>query len=1212
MGQTYLDAIVFGDSGSESAHAFAGPVSFTITNTSVSPAATARRCSTNNPATVNGGSLRFSLRVDPAWRNYFTVKLWGGDDVSARSGQDSDMGRLYLYVAASNFVAGATTNYQIGYRHEGDYACLNTANYKQPLPGRFFYSTTLLPLWMTQGRTNLTLTIQAVGRIYDLGSGGPPSGNYQFYMFTNSRAIYQAYTHTEPALDPAGEAQGAAPATVVRPASGSASVLTLSPGGKGYYDGVSNYLSGRLSTDVTNLTVDDVMHLAKAYGNSNFQVTYLRTEVVARVAAAADRYASNYYSNPALVQGWGGNYGPLGWAIHLLSAQLQASLDATNDYGSGGLLSRRKAWGAMLLASRDYGRSNRNTLSNQGLISGTYIYQANRGLLDLSDTNAFAELAAQRYLMETCGLSPWLGSDLGNGGSAFTYGTNYLQITPKGLSREWGYVGVSYGEMAFYAADFYSYTTNPVFLAQAVRMSRARAHFRRPAMEASGSSYYRTMEGIGLLAWRSAIESDSEFGNEIAYGDRTGWNLGLHVAAVTGDTNLIGYAKQMLADNNYFPTLSGASTLGNQGDSRDGLAVFDDYKTIAGAADSGVRLPMTDGQPDYAWADEEDGIIAAKHGSERLWLAVYYQAKAGTGVNGIGRFHYSTSSFDRYGMLEVTPQIIFGGTFYVRPNLIDKPEANLYVPPDAPLQSYAGERLPLGASDPLATADDPFRGKAQFWTARYGNFLIGVNRSRTQTYSLRTPSDFVSATNLIPGQMVAGAVSVGPQSSVVLYLSSATDSTPAPKPPLSLNAVGDATPRVLLDWSPASGAAGYVVRRSTVAGGPYTNLAGVAGTNYADTGVTRGVSYYYVVAATNAFGESYNSMEDSASGGLPSPWVDVDIGNFGTAGSGNYNNGVFTVQGAGSDIGSGSDSFHLSYLSLTNDGAIYARIVSASAGKVGIMLRGSTNGNSVMAAALLDRALNQARFATRASSGASPVWQSSGTAAAPIWLKVARAGNSFSGYYSSDGSGWTQLGTNVTISMSSAVVCGVGVTSFSTSVLSTGVLDNLYAGSWTPPPAAPSNLMAIASNAAVLLSWGSASNATGYHLKRSLVSGGEYIQQTSQNGTNRLDADVMNGTRYYYVVTATNRAGESAASSEAAARPISLTPSRLQVVATNNQVQLGWPAELRGWRLEAQTNPAGAGLGSNWFTLSGAEETNSIVIPLSGTNGSVFYRLTYP
>lgn len=1206
--QTYLDNIIFGNTASETAHAFLGPVTIVVTNNSVSPSQTARRGSTNNPATINGGPLTFTLAVDPSWRNYFTVKLWGGDDYSAVSGQDSDIGRLYLYVAASNFVAGANTNYQVGYRHEGDYICLNAAAYKQPLPGRFFYSTTLLPLWMTQGRTNLTLAIQPCGRIYDLGSGGPPSGNYQFNMITNSRAIYQAYTHTDPVLDPIGEVQGTPPVTTVRP---SPTVSTLSPGGT-YYNGISNYLSGRMNTSITNFYINDFLQLAKAYSISNFPVTYTNPALVTKVIAATDYYASNYYGNLTVVNGWGGNYGPIGWAVHLLLPQIQSSLDITNNYGTGGNVSRRKAWGDMFLASRDYGRFNRNTLSNQGLISGSYIYMANRALLDLTNVNAFAETNAQRYLLEAIGISPWLGSDLPSGGSDYAHGTNYLQVTPKGLTREWGYVGVSYGEMQFYAADFYSWTTNPVFLAQAVRMTKARANFRRPAIEISGGSFYRCMEGIGLLAWRSASESDTEFADEIAYGDRTGWALGMRCAAMTGDTNLIGYAKQMLADNQYFNSLN-VTSIGNQGDSRDALEVFRDYNIVANAPDRGVRLPMTDGQPDFAWADEEDGIVAIKHGAERLWLSTYWQAKTGTGVNGLGRFYYSTTNFDRYGVLEVSPQINFSGAFYVRPNLMDKPEANLYVPPDNPLQAYKGERLPVAANDPGATDDEPFRGKALFWATRYGNYLIGINRSTSKTYQLQTPSNFVSATNLITGQMMTGPIYVAPQSSVVLYLSSATDPCARPLAPLSLNAVGDATPRVVLDWNPASGASGYNIKRATSSGGPYTNVANVTATNYTDTGVLRGVSYFYVVSATNTCGESYyNSMEDLASGGLPPPWTDADVGTVGTVGSANYNNGTFNVQGEGFDIGSSSDTFNFAYMTMTNNGVFIARLASAQgSGKVGIMLRDSTNSNSRMAAVLYDIGAGIVRFPTRTSTSGNMSWIDGAAMTSPQWFKLQRSGSTFTGYASEDGVTWTGVGTN-TFTMNSVLVAGFAVCSRSSGTLNVSTFDNVSTPTWSPPPSAPANLTAAGSNAAVFLKWNAATNATGYKLKRSQISGGTYTGVAATAVTNLADLNVTNGYAYFYVVTATNVAGESPNSTEVTARAVSLAPTQLGVNVNANQLQLDWPFDHTGWRLQVQTNSLSVGLGTNWTDIADSDQTNQFSAAVIPTNGSVFFRLISP
>jgi hypothetical protein len=34
-------------------------------------------------------------------------------------------------------------------------------------------------------------------------------------------------------------------------------------------------------------------------------------------------------------------------------------------------------------------------------------------------------------------------------------------------------------------------------------------------------------------------------------------------------------------------------------------------------------------------------------------------------------------------------------------------------------------------------------------------------------------------------------------------------------------------------------------------------------------------------------------------------------------------------------------------------------------------------------------------------------------------------------------------------------------------------------------------------------------------------------------------------------------------------------------------------------------------LGTNWFDVSGADSTNQIVVPINGTNNSVFFRMVY-
>ncbi|MCZ8518502.1 MULTISPECIES: glycoside hydrolase family 48 protein [Paenibacillus] len=160
------------------------------------------------------------------------------------------------------------------------------------------------------------------------------------------------------------------------------------------------------------------------------------------------------------------------------------------------------------------------------------------------------------------------------------------------------------------------------------------------------------------------------------------------------------------------------------------------------------------------------------------------------------------------------------------------------------------------------------------WSASAGAASYNVKRATTAGGPYTTVATGVTGTSFTNTGLTNGttyyyvvsavnAVGESPNSAQVSAKPQA--GTPAvPAAPAGLTAAaGDA--KVTLGWSASAGAASYTVKRATTAGGPYTALAtGVTATGYTDTAVTNGTTYYYVVSAVNAAGESANSAQVSA------------------------------------------------------------------------------------------------------------------------------------------------------------------------------------------------------------------------------------------------------------------------------------------------------------------------------------------------------------
>ena len=140
----------------------------------------------------------------------------------------------------------------------------------------------------------------------------------------------------------------------------------------------------------------------------------------------------------------------------------------------------------------------------------------------------------------------------------------------------------------------------------------------------------------------------------------------------------------------------------------------------------------------------------------------------------------------------------------------------------------------------------------------------------TQIASDLTTSAYTDSTvtNGTTYYYVVTAVDTSSNESAISNEASATpvDTTP-PAAPTGLTATGS-DGSVGLDWADNTepDLASYNVKRSTTAGGPYTQIAsGLTTSAYTDSTVTNGTTYYYVVTAVDtASNESANSNEASA------------------------------------------------------------------------------------------------------------------------------------------------------------------------------------------------------------------------------------------------------------------------------------------------------------------------------------------------------------
>jgi hypothetical protein len=170
-------------------------------------------------------------------------------------------------------------------------------------------------------------------------------------------------------------------------------------------------------------------------------------------------------------------------------------------------------------------------------------------------------------------------------------------------------------------------------------------------------------------------------------------------------------------------------------------------------------------------------------------------------------------------------------------------------------------------------------------------------------------------------------------------------------------------------------------------------------------------------------------------------WTAQSIGVSG--GAATWNDVQVTLKGIGADIWGTADQFEYAYQDCFGDCTITARVRSLvntnQWAKAGVMIRESTLPNARHVDLVVSPSKGVAMQYRSVAGGASQQ-AAVRTGVAPGWVRLTRAGNVFTGFWSTDGVTFVQVGT-VTLPMNASTFIGLAATSHNPAVATTAVFE---------------------------------------------------------------------------------------------------------------------------------------------------------------------------
>ena len=363
--------------------------------------------------------------------------------------------------------------------------------------------------------------------------------------------------------------------------------------------------------------------------------------------------------------------------------------------------------------------------------------------------------------------------------------------------------------------------------------------------------------------------------------------------------------------------------------------------------------------------------------------------------------------------------------------------------------------------------------------------------------------------------------------------------------------------QIILNWTASTAASGYDVLRS-IDGNNYVVVAtNQPGTTYADSNLNNGPSYYYEISAVNSFGASSNTAPVFGSLAPATPsWQSVTLGNqqlvlkwTASTGATGYN-----LKRSSDGIGYSVIATNLSVTNFTDASVVY----------------GATYYYEISAVNSFGESLNSAPVDVTVVKPPTRIEAENYSSQSGIQTEDCSEGTLDVGYINSgDWCIYNGLNFGPGTLRLNARVASAG--SGGTIEVRLGATNGTLAGAITVPVTAGWQ------------TWTTVSTAL-----------------TNVSGTQNLVLRFVGGGGYLFNMNWLEFT------------PISTVPVPLGWQLNARQFQFNWPADHTGWRLQVQTNAVGAGLGTNWVAIPNSTATNAISIPISNTNGSVFFRLVYP